>query len=1020
MNVSKLILQAPVSGVVAPLDSVGYPAFSHGLYGQGAAMDPTSTSVLAPASGTICDVDARDFTITLLTASGVKLRMALGVGHSVAAQDLGISAFSELKPGLVVGAGEHLFNFDTNHLAPEVESLFLTLSIIGLPAGQVIRNLTCASGHLTAGSSALLTLELEPDVPSSDRLDIIAPLSGVLFPLESVPDPVFAGRMVGDGVSIDPTDSEVLAPADGIITQLHSARHALTITTPAGVEVLLHVGIDTVRLKGAGFEALVREGETVKTGQPLLRFDADAVARGSTSLLTQVLVVNLECVRGIRPRQGALAAGKDVAFTVFLKTTTSSASAPPVDSGVLRAVTSDPILLPNPLGLHARPAAALAAAAKTFASELKLTRQADGERAAATANARSVVAIMGLATRRGDTLTLEARGPDAERAIEILATLLSNGSGEDISASESPPIAALRPPQTPLPSPQSARAEDGLLQGICASPGLVVGKIFHLRRAVIAITERSENPDTENAALDQALSTVGANLAAQAANDNNHARRQILKAHQELLDDPELKDVALAGIKQGQTAAFAWRTAVQQQSAVLERLDNALLRERATDLRDVGRQVLALLAGVEEVAGDVPFGSILIAEELTPSDTARFKPGSVVGFCTTSGGATSHVAILARSLGLPAICGISPTALGLADGSTAILDASAATLNPSPDEATLAEAAARRAEWEARNALNLAGAHQPAVTRDGTRIEVAANVTNGPETEAGLAQGADGVGLLRSEFLFDHRESAPGEEEQVAAYAMVARALGTERALVVRTLDVGGDKPLAYLPLPKEENPFLGMRGLRVSLDRPEILRPQLRAILRVASLTKLHIMFPMVTSLDEFLAARAILEEERRALGAPLVQVGVMIEVPAAALLAGQLAREADFFSIGTNDLTQYVLAMDRGHPRLAKQADALHPAVLTAIKLTCDGAHAHGRWVGVCGGLAGDELAVPALIGLGVDELSVPVPAVPAIKAAVSRCDRHRCIALTRELLALSSPAEVRARLTAFAEIS
>jgi phosphocarrier protein FPr/phosphocarrier protein len=389
----------------------------------------------------------------------------------------------------------------------------------------------------------------------------------------------------------------------------------------------------------------------------------------------------------------------------------------------------------------------------------------------------------------------------------------------------------------------------------------------------------------------------------------------------------------------------------------------------------------------------------------------------VLGFCTTTGGATSHVAILARSLGIPAICGIDARALQLADGTPVVLDGSHGSLrrNPSADE--LEQARERIGREAARRETDKLAASKLAMTADGHRIEVVANIRNAQEARDAVAAGAEGVGLLRSEFLFDARDTAPSEDEQAAEYCAVAQALGRERPLVIRTLDVGGDKPLSYLPLPKEDNPFLGLRGVRVSLERPDIFRTQLRAILRAAPLCNLHVMFPMIATVEEVRAARHILQDEAGDRAAS-VKVGVMIEVPAAALIAEPLAREVDFFSIGTNDLTQYTLAMDRGHPQLAKQADALHPAVLRLIGMTVEGAHQHGKWVGICGGIASDAMAVPVLAGLGIDELSVSIPAVGSVKAQLARITMSEARQLAVEVLRLGTAAEVREHLSGFAD--
>jgi phosphocarrier protein FPr/phosphocarrier protein len=833
------------------------------------------------------------------------------------------------------------------------------------------------------------------------RLEILAPLSGVLIPLESVPDPVFAQKMVGDGISLDPTSGELLAPVSGVVTQLHQAHHALTITTAEGIEVLVHIGIDTVLLKGEGFKPAVKQGDQITAGQLLISFDVDLVARKARSLLTQILIANVEKVMRFVPASGLVEAGKSVALTIEIAADSSAT----VQTGTHAAITGEAVSLPNPSGLHARPAAVLAAEAKKYKSDLRLVRGSD------EANAKSVVAIMGLATREGDAVAIRATGPDAAEAIRTLSALLASGCGE--VAGEAPSA------ETTTPAPVRAKpASANELAGVSASPGLAVGKIVQYRQQIIAVSEHGESATVERSKLDAALHEARNQIETLKGRLTDPAKAQILVAHQELLEDPDLVDLAIEGLGDGKSAGFAWREAFTRYATRLEGLDNALLRERANDIRDVGRRVLALLAGVEQAQIDVPAGSILIAEELTPSDTASFDRSKVLGFCTTGGGATSHVAILARSLGIPAICGIDEAALTLTEGSLVVLDGSKGLLLKKPSETEIAEAQARVARQATKRAEEMAAANEAAITTDGHHIEVVANVRNAADTKEGVTHGAEGVGLLRSEFLFDDRETAPSEEEQAAAYKAVAQALGHDRPLVIRTLDVGGDKPLPYLPLPREDNPFLGLRGIRVSLEYPDIFRTQLRAILQAAPLARLHIMFPMVATLDELRAAKAILAEEIQASGHPSVKVGVMIEVPSAAVMAEVFAPEVDFFSIGTNDLTQYTLAMDRGHPKLAKQADGLHPSVLRMISLTVEGAHKHGKWVGVCGGLASDAMAVPVLVGLGVDELSISVPAIPAIKALVKRLSHAECTQMANEILHLGTAAEVRSRLAAYAD--
>ena len=837
--------------------------------------------------------------------------------------------------------------------------------------------------------------------PASVLLDLLAPLSGVIIALESVPDPVFAGKLAGDGIAIDPTSSVLLAPVAGKVTQLHRAHHAIAILSDEGVEVLLHIGLDTVTLKGEGFTAKVALGDRVEAGQPLIAFDPVLVGSKAASLISMMVIANGERVGAMRAATGLVVAGKDQVLHLELRE--ASAEAPAAGD----SVQSRTVTLPNSLGLHARPAAVLAAASRQFKSVVHLLR------GAAEVNAKSVVAILGFEVKPGDALQIKATGPDARKASEALADLLAEGCGEAPGAT--PAAAPVKPA-----APKAVVAGAGELAGVAASPGLALGKVFQYRPKVMEVVEAGADPAQERAHLEAALRDAGLQIEAIKARVRagvDATRVGILSAHQELLLDPELLETAQAGIAAGKSAAFAWRAAFTASAAQLAGLESALLRERANDIRDVGRRVLALLTGSVQTRVEAPADSILIAEELSPSEAAQLDRTKVLGLCTTTGGPTGHVAILARSLGIPAVCGIDEAALNLADKTMVVLDGTKGILKQAPGAAELAKAKESIVRQTADRAREHEAAQKPAVTADGVAIEVAANIRNAQEAREAVTAGAQGVGLLRSEFLFLDRETAPTEDEQAAEYSAVAKILGPGRKLVIRTLDVGGDKPLSYLPLPSEANPFLGLRGVRVSLARPDLFRTQLRAILRAAPLGDLHIMFPMIATLEELRAARLILGEEAKALGRS-AKVGVMIEVPSAVLIADALAQETDFFSIGTNDLTQYCMAMDRGHPELAKQADALHPSVLKLIGLTVESAHRFGKWVGICGGLASDVLAIPALLGLGVDELSVSVPAIGAVKARIAQLKKGECEGLARELLKLSTAPDVRKRLTSFAE--
>jgi multiphosphoryl transfer protein len=836
--------------------------------------------------------------------------------------------------------------------------------------------------------------------PTPSKVRLKAPLSGQLVPLEQVRDPVFAQKMVGDGIAIDPVSQSLLAPCDGEVVMLHPAHHALTLATAEGIEILMHIGLDTINLKGKGFTPKVKNGDKVKAGAPLIDFDADFIATHAKSLVSMIVVTNPERVAAFERPSGGVTAGKDVILELTLA---ADGVIAPVEAGV--RITSEAILIPNSAGLHARPAAVLANLAKKYTSDIWV------QRGDSKANAKSVTGLMNLDVRRDDKVNLVAQGPDAKAAIQALLPLMVAGLGDDAASA---PARASTVDALAKPAPVRRSDDPHRLLGVTASPGLAAGRVLQVRHPDVDFPEAAKDPAAEERALNQAIDQAKSQLEALQAQLRGQAdanKAAIFAAHEEMLDDPELRDAVRAAILAGKSAGFAWQRTVNTQAERLSKVNTALLAARAVDLRDVGRRVLQNLTGTGPRRIDAPPDSILVAEELTPSDTASLDRSKVLGLCMTRGSATSHAAIIARSMGIPAVAGIDPRALEIPDGTPAILDGTRAVLQLEPSAEEMARMQVRQRRLALEREADVASAKEPAITTDGHPVEVVANIGGLADARSASSLGAEGVGLLRTELLFFERDAAPTEDEQTRIYSDVAAALGPKRPLVIRTLDVGGDKPLSYLPIAKEDNPFLGERGVRVGLNRPELLRTQLRAILRAASAGKVLVMFPMVATLTEWRAAKAVLEQERKSLGVAPIPVGIMVEIPAAAVMAEQFAREADFFSIGTNDLTQYTLAMDRNHPKLGPQVDALNPAVLKLIALTIEGARTHGRWVGVCGGMASDPQAVPILIGLGVDELSVSVPAIPAIKAQIRRLDRVACQKLAQTALSLGTAAEVRA---------
>lgn len=836
-------------------------------------------------------------------------------------------------------------------------------------------------------------------------LQIYAPVSGKTVPIDSVPDPVFAEKTIGDGISIEPSSYDLCAPCDGKITNIHSSHHALTLLTAEGIEVLMHIGLDTVLLRGEGFDVKVKSGQAVKKGDSLIVFDKEIITKNGKSLMTEIVITNMDMTNGMTAETGKeVTAGKDVVLTVSVagkkqENTTGS------DTAV--AAESWQIEIKNPAGLHARPIAVLVNAAKQFSSDIELVCRGR------SANAKSLTAIMGLDVKKGDAVVLKASGPDAAEALKTLIPMIETGLGEDLD--KPVPLAVIQTvPQ------QLIGEKDGTFFGVGASPGAASGVVVQLRDVAIEVEEFSGTPQAEkeklSAALDEARMQLE-DLYEKTRKEAGGDKAAIFRAHQELLEDPALVEKTQELIDNGRSAAFAWQQTVTKESGQLADMKNDLLAARANDLRDVGKRVLRLLTGEAAQKLQLPDNAILIAQDLTPSDTASLDREKVVGFCTVSGGAVSHAAILARSLSLPAVSGLPEEVLNILNGTAVLVDGTKGTLRVNPDERERRDAAEQQEKEKNLRTLLMKTKDEPAVTTDGVHIEIGGNIGGVDGAEEVVAMGGEGVGLLRSEFLFLGRRDAPSEDEQTQVYETIAKTLGPDRNLIVRTLDVGGDKPLAYMPTPPEANPFLGVRGLRMSLQHPEIFRSQLRAIVRSADKTKMRIMFPMVTTVEEVEEARKILAEEIQNLNitAP-VEVGIMIEVPAAAVTADILAPYVDFFSVGTNDLTQYTMAADRGNGLLAHQSDGLHPAVLRMIDKTVEGAAKHGKWVGVCGAMAGEETAVPALVGLGVRELSAPPAVIPAVKDLVRRLSFRRCRDLAQTLLGQEKAAAVREKIKNF----
>jgi len=840
---------------------------------------------------------------------------------------------------------------------------------------------------------------------SQGHIVLLAPMTGPVVPLANVPDPVFSGGMFGDGIGVDPLEGKLVAPCDGVVTHLARTGHALTLATAEGAEILLHIGIDTVELNGRGFTPKVAQGAQVRTGDLLIEFDQDLVACNAPSLVSVIAIANSDAFEIVERADGGMLKAGETPLLVLRERGGAAAEASRAATNVTEEARQT-VTLGHAGGLHARPAARAREAARGLDARVEV--RYDGRKAPI----ESVVGLLGLGAGEGATVEILGVGPQAAAAVEAVAhELLREAHGEI----EEKPARQISPAPQPVPQTNGAPLAPNTLVGVCAAPGVAVGKLVRWDDADLDPPEMAGGTSAaESRLLDKALATVDAELnttVRDASQRGAHGEAGIFAVHRVLLEDPTLLDAARDQISLGKSAGFAWRQSIRAQIAILTKVDDTLLAERAADLRDLEKRVLRALGYSNNAARTLPAEAVLVAEEFTPSDLSSLDRAHVTALVMARGGATSHAAILARQSGIPALVAVGDALHAIPEGTEVVVDATAGRIEFAPTALDVERARLERNRLAGVREANRRTSQQAAATADGRAIEVAANIATLDDAKTAVENGADAVGLLRTELLFIHRASAPTTDEHRQSYQSIVDALAG-RTAIIRTLDVGADKEVDYLTLPPEPNPALGLRGIRLAQVRPDLLDDQLRGLLAVQPLGAVRILLPMVTDAGELIRLRKRIDEFARELGrTDPIEVGVMIEVPSAALLADQLSQYADFLSIGTNDLTQYTLAMDRCQADLAAQADGLHPAVLRLIAATVQGANKHGKWVGVCGALAGDPLAVPLLVGLGVTELSVDPVSVPGIKARVRNLNYQLCQQRAQDVLALESAQAVRA---------
>ena len=735
--------------------------------------------------------------------------------------------------------------------------------------------------------------------------------------------------------------------------------------------------------------------------QPKIRLCSAPLVEGAVAAAVEAMAnANLEEVAAVA--QGGLLAKQTELEDVEPDT---GPDEPAIDTSAGQEIR---LTIRNAHGLHARPAAKFVSTAGQFEADISVENVTRGR---GPVSAKSINRVATLGARKGHEIVVIAQGPDADAALQALQTLVDNNFGE-AEVAETEPAAASKPDVPQL--------SDGHIVAIGASTGLAVGPAVLYMLAPIAVTEKSvDDPPLEIERLEAALKMAKREIQAlytETKSQLGSEKADIFDAHRQFLEDPSLVDATKERItEQRINAEAAWHSVITEMANSYLELEDEVFQARATDVKDVGQRVLKVLTGQQPKSLELTEPGILVASDLTPSDTAQLDADNVLGVCTELGTNTSHTAIIAKAMGIPAVVGLGPDFSTLAEGKTIALNGESGDVWLDPPADKVAEIKSQRETWLAERDAAREAALAPAITQDGQQIEIVANIGGLNDAKSALENGAEGVGLLRTEFLYLDRSEAPTEDEQFEIYQAIADIM-EERPLIVRTLDIGGDKPLPYMNLESEVNPFLGWRGIRICLDWPDMFKDQLRAILRASAGHQLKIMFPMVSTLSELQAAKRILAEVQDELRQAEIafdeamEIGIMIEVPAAVAIADQLAAEVDFFSIGTNDLSQYTMASDRTNAKVAALADTFQPSILRLIRRTIEAAHAADKWVGLCGEFAANPLAVPILLGFELDEFSMSSPAIPKVKQAIKQLTTEQAKSIATAVVDLESAQDVR----------
>lgn len=822
-----------------------------------------------------------------------------------------------------------------------------------------------------------------------NSISVYSPLKGELKDLGSVPDGAFAKGLLGVGMAVEPQENIVRAPIEGRVRMINKFNHAVVLER-AGVEILVQIGLNAPELNGEGFKMLIKKGDQLRVGEPMIEFDRFFISQKLKSNLVFVVAANSrgalfipEAQKEVAPCELIFELGAPDEASLQDKTITL----PPQDI----VFTSEKIEVLNPSGLHARPAALIANRASQSGLPISIIKNG------IAVSAKSLVALMGLNIHKGDFVRLSAYGPGAEQEVAAVAALINeinNARPAIVTQNEDFTLGLNMNAEQPVPVHTIYR-------------GKVMAPVFVLKHIETDFDEDAPDASAEMEHYKKCLAEFENTLKEDIKQTDSTESKNIIEAHLAILKDPYINEITALYISKGKSAAYAFSKAIEDSINVLQRTKNQLIMERVNDLTDIRKNLVNKFIG-REVDVNIPPGSVVAAEDLFPSEIKELE-GRAAGVILARGSHTSHTAIMLKNLGLPTVYGAGMGIMNIPNGRNVIIDADRMFIVINPSEATVEsfEISSRQATERRKQFLEQAALS--AMTLDGRQIFVRGNIGGADQSAAAKTNGAEGVGLVRTEFMFLNKTEPPAEEEQSAMYQKIADDM-FPYPVTFRTLDIGGDKPALYIKIPKEQNPLLGIRGVRVYEENEDVFRTQIRALLKVKPLSSVRIMLPMVAFVEEIARAKKIINEEKMALGiSENVQTGVMLEVPGACLMTGKFAEHADFFSIGTNDLTQYTLAIDREHPQMSDKAQAMHPAVLRLISLAAAGAAASERQISVCGALASEENAIPILIGLGIEEFAVVTGEVAQIKALIRTLDSKRCVAVAARAMNLDTAEEV-----------